>query len=171
MPAVGEVFWGMEEGVKDMLVRGMILMVAIVAMGCAGRVPENLGMQNGMLAPCPDKPNCVSSFSEDPSHHVAAIAIADSALATWRGLQLILASDPRAEIVVSSNRYLRAVYTSALMRYRDDVEFLLREGAAEIAIRSASRVGHSDMGVNRERIEELRRQLVDMGLGQAVGSK
>jgi uncharacterized protein (DUF1499 family) len=69
-----------------------------------------------------------------------------------------------------SDDYLHAVYTSFLMRYRDDVEFLLLREENEIAVRSASRVGHGDMGVNRKRIEALREVLAGRGLVRSSAS-
>jgi len=153
-----------------LFVRIVILLVAIVAMGCGGRMPEEIGVNDGMFAPCPDKPNCVSSFAADADHHVDAIAIIGMPSAAWKGLQSLLGAESNVEVVASENGYLHAVYTSNLMRYRDDLEFFLREGENEIAIRSASRVGHSDMGVNRERVESIRSRLAEEGLVKAAVS-
>lgn len=154
----------------SLFVRMMILCVAIVALGCGGRLPDEIGVSQGMLAPCPDKPNCVSSFAEDVDHHVDALSIVGTSLSAWQGLQSIVEAEPNAEIVTKRDDYIHVVYTSMLMRYRDDVEFLLREREGEIALRSASRVGHSDMGVNRSRIEAIRDQLFEMGLSKQGAS-
>jgi uncharacterized protein (DUF1499 family) len=124
-----------------------------------------------VLLPCPDKPNCVSSFAEDAEHRIRAIRIADAPTAAWEGLISILRADTGAEVVIARDDYLYAVYTSRLMRYRDDVEFILFADDGQIGLRSASRVGHSDMGVNRDRIETIRTQLAERGLGDALGSE
>lgn len=153
-----------------MVYRMAVFLVVSVALGCGGRMPESIGENRGMLAPCPDKPNCVSSFAEDAEHQIPAIRLADAPTAAWQGLQLILAADGSAEIVTSRDDYIHVVYTSTIMRYRDDVEFILFAKDAEIAVRSASRVGRSDLGVNRARIEAIRSQLVDQGLGHALES-
>ena len=137
-------------------VRTGILILASLWLGCGGQIPDGLGADRGLLAPCPDKPNCVSSFATDEGHRIDALAIEGSGEATWRNLQLLLESAPRVEIVTSSPAYMHAVYTTPIMRYRDDVEFLLRTDQIEIAVRSASRVGYGDMGVNRNRIEAIR---------------
>jgi uncharacterized protein (DUF1499 family) len=152
--------------------RMMIPLAAIVALaaGCGGRMPEEIGASHGVLTPCHDKPNCVSSFAEDTDHHADAFAIVGTSLAAWQGLQSILEAESNVEIVTKRDDYLHAVYTSTLMRYRDDVEFLMREREGVIALRSASRVGHSDMGVNRDRIETLRKQLAEMGLVESASS-
>jgi uncharacterized protein (DUF1499 family) len=146
------------------IVRVGMLLLAIGWMGCGGRMPESIGVDNGLFVACPDKPNCVSSFAGDASHQIAALEIEGSADAAWNGLQELVVNTPRVEIVASSENYIHAVYTSAVMRYRDDVEFLLRRGERDIAVRSASRVGHGDMGVNRNRIEAIRETLSEQGL-------
>jgi uncharacterized protein (DUF1499 family) len=128
-------------------------------LGCGGRMPEGLGADRGLLAPCPNKPNCVSSFAGDEDHRIDALAIEGSDEAAWQSLRRLLESAPRVEIVTSSTTYIHAVYTTPIMRYRDDVEFFLRTDENEIAVRSASRVGYSDMGLNRERIEAIRTAL------------
>ena len=118
-------------------------------------MPEELGASQGALAPCPDKPNCVSSFAEDADHHADAFAIEGTSLAAWQGLQSILEAESNVEIVTKRDDYLHAVYTSTLMRYRDDVEFLMREREGVIALRSASRVGRSDFGANGLRVQKI----------------
>ena len=148
-------------------VRMGMLVLVICWMGCGSRMPEELGVDKGLFAPCSDKPNCVSSFASDESHRISALEIEGSADAAWSGLRQFVESTPRVEIAVSSAHYLHAVYTSALMHYRDDVEFLLRPDKNEIAVRSASRVGYGDMGVNRKRIEEIRAALSEQGLVRA----
>jgi uncharacterized protein (DUF1499 family) len=127
-------------------------------------MPDGLGDDHGVLAPCPSKPNCVSSFASDEDHQIAAFGIEGSSEAAWAGLWTTIEDTPRVEIVTSSSRYIHAVYTSAVMGYRDDVEFLLLPNEKEIAVRSASRVGHGDMGVNRKRIEAIREALSTQGL-------
>jgi uncharacterized protein (DUF1499 family) len=148
----------------------VVIALVVVSLGCGGRMPEGIGASHGMLSACPDKPNCVSSFAADAEHRIAAIRLADAPAATWQGLQSILAADGSARIVMSSDDYLHVVFTSTIMRYRDDVEFILFADDGQIAVRSASRVGHSDLGVNRERIEDIRRQLADQGLAHALES-
>jgi uncharacterized protein (DUF1499 family) len=127
-------------------------------------MPGGLGTYQGSFAPCPNKPNCVSSFANDEDHQIAALEIEGSTEAAWAGLQTILEDTPRVEIVSSSGNYIHAVYTSSFMRYRDDVEFLLRLDEKDIAVRSASRVGYGDMGVNRNRIEAIRDELSEQNL-------
>ena len=146
--------------------------VLSIAAGCGGRMPKTLSDGSGRLAPCPSSPNCVSSDATDGVHSIAAYRIRGDADAAWTGLVSHLAELPRVEVVSDEGGYLQAVFTTRLMRYRDDVEFQLDPVAGVIRVRSASRIGHGDMGVNRERIESIRaalaaRSLVEpLALGQ-----
>jgi uncharacterized protein (DUF1499 family) len=133
-------------------------------------MPDELGPIDGRLRPCPDSPNCVSSFAVDETHRIAPLAILGSPPAAWTGLVALLEEGPRIEIVTDEGHYLHAVFTSLIMRYRDDVEFLLMPEADLIAVRSASRVGYGDMGANRARIEAIRNALAERGFVRAVAS-
>ena len=124
---------------------------------CSGSAPNGLGVRDGRLAPCPDTPNCVSSQAQDARHAIAPLPLAGSPAASRERLLEILTREPRVRLVERQERYLRAEFTSRLLRFVDDVEFLI--GDRQIDVRSASRLGYSDLGVNRERIEELRRRL------------
>ncbi len=117
---------------------------------CAGEPPENIGNLGGRLADCPDSPNCVCSFEERESHYVEPLN------ASLAEIQRMLMSLPRARIVASDGNYLYAEFTSRVMGFVDDVEFLYDADAGITHVRSASRVGYSDMGVNRERVESIR---------------
>ncbi|MFL2849824.1 MAG: DUF1499 domain-containing protein [Pseudohongiellaceae bacterium] len=117
---------------------------------CMGERPRNIGVQEGRLAACPDSPNCVSSFETNDEHGIAPIA------ATLDQIEQVLVELEEANIVGESENYLYAEFTSRLMRYIDDVEFLYDAEARITHVRSASRVGQSDFGVNRDRIEKIR---------------
>jgi uncharacterized protein (DUF1499 family) len=123
----------------------------------AGDRPSNLGLQAGQFAPCASTPNCVSSQAQDEAHRIAPIQYQGDATATWAKLKQLITSNPNAKIISETENYLYAEFTSKLMGFVDDVEFSL--GQAEIQLRSASRLGESDLGVNRQRIEAIRSQL------------
>ena len=138
-------------------------------LGCGGRMPEGLGVSADRLAPCPDKPNCVSSFATDAGHRIDPLVIVGSVEAAWNELRSFLEKDSRVESMDVDGNYVHAVFVTPLMRYRDDVEFLLLPDKHEIAVRSASRVGYGDMGANRKRIEAIRRELSGRGVISAGG--
>ena len=117
---------------------------------CAGEPPQNIGVQDGRLTACPDSPNCVSSFESDAEHGIQPLQ------ANLRQVERVLLGLVEANIVESRNGYLYAEFTSRLMRYVDDVEFLEDSTAGVIHVRSASRLGYSDLGANRKRIEKIR---------------
>ena len=128
-----------------------------VLSACSGTAPGNLGVQDGHLTDCPPSPNCVSSQARDSEHRIAPLPLQGDPANTRTRLLSLLAQTPRAAVVTQDAQYLRAEFTSQVMRFVDDVEFLI--GPEAVEVRSASRLGHSDLGVNRERIEGLRQQL------------
>jgi uncharacterized protein (DUF1499 family) len=123
-----------------------------------GTRPNNLGVQNGQLAACPDSPNCVSSQAptSDKEHSIAPIAYSGEAKDAIVKLKTTLAGLERTTIVDSSDTYLYAECATPLMGFVDDVEFYADDSAKVIHVRSASRLGKSDLGVNRKRVEEIR---------------
>ena len=132
------------------------------AMGLfAGRPPANLGVTDGRLAPCPRSPNCVASQgdSADGTHYIAPIAFKGDARAAWRALRETVAASERVKIVDEQDGYLRTEFATKFLGFVDDVEFLLDAPARVIHVRSASRLGYRDLGVNRARIEALRTRL------------
>jgi len=131
---------------------------------CAGTPPANLGAVSGRLAPCPSSPNCVSSDATDVRHAVAAFVLAAPAAEAWRAAGEAVAGLPRTRIVVQTADYLHAECRSAIFGFVDDLELLLHVDDGQIAVRSASRLGYGDMGVNRSRIEQLRDRLVGAGI-------
>jgi uncharacterized protein (DUF1499 family) len=132
--------------------------VAILALlSVFARRPDHLGVVEGRLVPCPDKPNCVCSQDEDERHAIAPLHYTGSATEAVGRLKKVLAAQPRTRIVTAHEEYLHAECTSRLFRFVDDVEFLIDDARKVIHFRSASRAGRSDMGVNRERMESIRK--------------
>ena len=116
------------------------------------------------LAACPRKPNCVYSDASGSVHGIAPLALAVPADEAWRVVEEVIESLPRTRIVDREHGYLHAECRTALLRFVDDLELELREAAGEIAVRSASRLGYSDLGANRARVEDLRSRLRERGV-------
>ncbi|MHB8772380.1 MAG: DUF1499 domain-containing protein [Syntrophales bacterium] len=135
---------------------GNWLLLAVLVIGCAGSRPSPAGSGGSGLAPCPDRPNCVSSQSTDERHAVAPLRYDGAAEAAMQRLVEVIRGMKRAHITTVRERYLHAEFTSLLFRFVDDVEFLLEKETNTIHVRSASRVGTSDLGVNRRRVEAIR---------------
>lgn len=141
------------------------LAVSVVAMEGGSAVAETgVGVVNGKLSACPASPNCVSSDATDDGHWVAPLQLRVDAATGWQKLETALMELPRITLVTRTDGYLHAEARSLIFRFVDDVEFHLRPEAGEIAVRSASRVGYSDLGVNRRRVENLREALRRAGV-------
>lgn len=108
------------------------------------------------LDPCSSTPNCVSSQDSRESHRVEPFAFEGAADAAFERLEEIIGELPRTRVVKKDEDYLRAECRSAIFRFVDDLELLVDADAGVIHVRSASRVGYSDLGVNRRRVEEIR---------------
>jgi uncharacterized protein (DUF1499 family) len=126
----------------------------------AGTRPTNLGVTDGKLTPCPASPNCVCSQTDaaDTEHAIAPIAYTTSKEKAIANLKSIIQSMERTTLVTETSDYLYAEFATKLMGFVDDVEFYLSAGESAIQVRSASRLGKSDLGVNRQRIEAIRAQ-------------
>jgi uncharacterized protein (DUF1499 family) len=127
-----------------------ILSIIPLISACAGEPVHTLGVRENKLAPCPASPNCVSSFEENNAHNIHPIA------ANLDQIAQVIVELTSANIVNASENYLHVEFTSRIMRYVDDVEFLYSKTKNITHVRSASRVGYSDFGVNRKRVEKIR---------------
>ncbi len=130
--------------------------LSIIVVGCSGIPPSNLGVRDGRLAPCPGTPNCVSSQSTDQEHFVEPLAYTATVAEAMTELKKTILRMKRARIVGETDTYIHAEFTSAIWRFVDDVEFFFDDTKKIIHVRSASRLGKSDFGVNRKRVEEVR---------------
>jgi uncharacterized protein (DUF1499 family) len=146
----------MNAGTEHM--RSSIVMLCMLIIGCTGVRPVNLGIKDGKLAPCPSSPNCVSSQSTDREHAIEPLSFPGTVFEAHDGIKKIVLGMKRSRIADETDRYIHAEFTSAVFRFVDDVEFWFDEGAKVIHIRSAARLGHSDLGVNRKRVEDIRAQ-------------
>ncbi|HLP89310.1 MAG TPA: DUF1499 domain-containing protein [Nostocaceae cyanobacterium] len=126
----------------------------------AGKRPNNLGVKNGRLAPCPPSPNCVCSQSLDPLHQIAPFTFTSTPTEAFSRLKSIIQSLSRTKIIEETADYLYVEFKSGLMGFVDDVEFYLDDNNKLIHLRSASRLGYSDLGVNRQRIETIRSRFI-----------
>ena len=122
----------------------------------AGSAPATLGVHDGRLAACPDRPNCVSSQLSDEAHAVKPFRYTGDAAAAISRLATLIETQEGARIVTRRADYVHAEYQSKLMGFVDDLELLTDSAAHVIHVRSASRLGYSDLGVNRARVEALR---------------
>jgi len=111
------------------------------------------------LPPCLNSPNCVSSQALDAKHYIAPFNIVGDPDKAWAALKKAINDKSRMVITHETHDSLHAEATSLVFRFVDDINAILDGEAQLIHIRSASRMGHSDFGINRKRIEALRLQL------------
>jgi len=138
------------------LLLAALVALGLVAMVVGARAGTRAGglLPDGSLTPCPSTPNCVCS--EGPRAAVAPFAFAGDPDAAFASLIELLRGEPRVELATVEPDYVHAVFRTPLLRFRDDLELRLDRGARRIHVRSASRVGYSDLGTNRRRVESLR---------------
>ena len=110
----------------------------------------------GSLKACPKSPNCVSSQAADPEHAIAPFTYTGSRTEAYARIKDVLSGMKRTKIVMEKEDYIYAEAKSLIFRFVDDVEFYFPVDEKIIHVRSASRAGHSDLGVNRKRVEEIR---------------
>ena len=137
-----------------MVVAGLVLLGigAFAFLGMQSRGGAAIGLVDGQLAACPSSPNCVSSEADAPDDK----RVDPLSLNAWPSLPRVLA-EMGGVVTAQEETYLSAEFTSSLFGFVDDMEFRLTE--TDVQVRSASRVGHSDAGVNSARIADLRETL------------
>jgi len=144
--------------------RGWVAAAALLQAACGGSPPETLGLRDGGLAPCPSSPNCVHTGDRHPEGTGPFLLRAE-----WTDrdpmpvVRAVVDSMPRTTVVRVDDHYLHAEARSRVFRFVDDLEVLVKPGE-ELVVRSASRLGQSDLGVNAARVETLRRKLTEAGL-------
>jgi uncharacterized protein (DUF1499 family) len=131
----------------------IICVSSIVFIGCGKSIT---GIQDGRLMPCPSSPNCVSSYETDASHSIDALTYKGSRENAQKAVLSILTEMPAVKIITSEDGYIHAEFRSRIFQFVDDVEFQFLETPRVIHMRSSSRVGYSDLGVNKKRMAQIR---------------
>lgn len=148
-----------------------LILLALVLVGCRVLIPrlgdsaagghvESDGLQR--LSDCPDTPNCQGSQSSRPEQQLAPLSITGTADGAINRIADTLVPHSSVAVVTQDEQYLHLTYTTKLMGYVDDVEFLLDEPGNAVHVRSASRLGLSDLGANAKRIAQIRAVLKDI---------
>jgi uncharacterized protein (DUF1499 family) len=125
---------------------------------------DALGINQGYLENCPASQNCVISQNGDTKHTIDPITYHTDRDTARRTVLKVLTVVPRTEVVEQTDNYIHALSKSRIFRFVDDVEFYFPENENLIHIRSASRIGESDLGVNRRRMEQIRLALRDLNI-------
>lgn len=134
----------------------VVASLAVLFLGCSGSRPEQMGVTGGKFLPCPSSPNCVCSQDPDQSHKIEPLSYKGSAQEARTRLLGVIQGMKRAKVITVQDFYLHAEFTSLIFRFVDDAEFFIDDAQKVIHMRSAARLGHSDLGVNRKRMETIR---------------
>jgi len=134
-----------------------LFFISLAVQSAMAKRPTNLGTVDGRLRTCPATPNCVCTHDGDEQHTIEPLAFTGTSEAAIARLKAVIEAMPRTKIVTAEGHYLHVEFTTLVMRFVDDVEFLVDPANQTIHFRSASRVGYSDLGVNRRRMEAIRR--------------
>ena len=160
------------------MLRRTLFAIAVFALGAAGGIavhlltaegdtmfsgkrPADLGLHEGRFSTCARRLNCVSSFADpgDAQRYVAPIDVPDGAAKALAAARRAVEATPRARVVRHEANYLHAEFRTRILGFVDDVEFTYDERAGRLHVRSASRLGRRDFGVNRARVEALRARI------------
>ncbi len=150
------------------ILAALVLLVLVAAQlgAFGGKTPANLGVRDGKLKPPSKTPNSVSSQADLwPQHpmqddaRIEPLPVRGNGPATLARIRQIVEAMPGAQVVQSRDDYLHVQFTTRWMKFVDDAEFWFDPGAGMVQVRSASRVGRKDFGVNRARIDAIRQAL------------
>jgi len=133
-----------------------VLLLAFIVLAMKSQhQPDSIGLVNGKLRPCPDSPNCVCSETDESPDALKVIAPVLADAQTWQLLSTVIEANGGIIQQNHKDNYLHATFSSPIFHFVDDVEFRLDSDSRLIHMRSASRVGHSDCGLNRKRLDRL----------------
>jgi len=134
----------------------IVMMLGLAMLSFNSGTAPTLGVTEGKLVPCPASPNCVSTQTDSQTHKMAPVSWPeDRGEALARIKEVVRDSFSRAKLIDQSPGYLRYEFRSLIFQFVDDVEFYVDQGARLIHFRSASRVGHSDLGANKSRMQKI----------------
>ncbi len=145
----------------------LFVVTALVALGLVAyivmavlsqKMPDNLGLHDGVLRPCPESPNCLCSEAHTQGDDVHYTAPIQGDKAMWDKLQSVIQAQG-GEVITDNGDYKHYIFSTPVMHYVDDVELRFDEASHLIHIRSASRIGRKDFGVNQARMDNIKQAL------------
>lgn len=155
---------------KILIFAGIGLLLGIAAVLVARRIipvisprPDNLGVKDGALAPCPPLPNCVTSRPTDAQQAIDPMPYTGTTAEAHARLLNILQQMPGLSIVENRPNYIWAESRTPFWGFIDDNEFYFDDSIKVIEVRAAARLGRGDLGTNRDRIEKIRASFESAG--------
>lgn len=135
----------------------LLTIIVLIFAACSGTKPTDIGIKNGQFKACPSSPNCISTQAadDDSQHKMSPMTYTGTMEAAKTKLLKIINDMERTVITEKAGNYIHSEFMSKTMKFVDDVEFYFDDANKAIHFRSASRKGHSDLGVNRKRMEAI----------------
>jgi uncharacterized protein (DUF1499 family) len=146
-----------------LLILPFLAIVFMLMTGCQQTGSVTTGLKDGKLRPCLDKPNCVCTQDLAEGHRIESIRYAGTQDEARERLIRIIRQMAQSTIVKADPNYIHVEFRSAVFEFVDDAEFLFDDSAKLIQLRSAARTGYYDFGVNRKRMEEIRKRFMGHG--------
>lgn len=140
---------------KKLLAAGSFL----ILLSCSSFPPRDLNIGSNSITDCPSAPHCVSSKSTSPESRISPLIFKGSVEDFQTKLKIALSKMPRSEIIRIEGPYAHVEFTSLIMRFTDDLEVFFIPKESLVHVRSSSRIGYADFGVNHDRVETLRKLL------------
>ena len=146
---------------KTFIITAIVIICILVSLVVLGKISQSgnaEGLLNGQLQKCPDKPNCVcSELSDDSDHFTPPLVISGNSTREALKLLIEIIIELKGEVQTVNETYVSATFSSPLFEFVDDLEMRVDVAKNIIHIRSASRVGYSDFGANKKRVELIKK--------------
>ena len=139
----------------------LFLFSLFIVSSCSANQPKTVGLKNNNLSVCSGRPNCVSSLNSEPDFMVAPFKL--NKAESWDQIKEITVKKTNWKLITSTDNYLHFECSTTFLRFIDDLQLNLKANGI-VQLRSASRIGYSDFGANRKRVEKLRRELTSAGI-------
>ena len=140
----------------------IIVYLLILLVNGMSKSPVELGINNGLFAASPASPNCVNSQADkdDAQHYIDPLQYSIKETVLLEHIDAVLAETARTQILLAKDDYFHVEFTTLLLRFKDDFEIYIDSDKKLMHFRSASRIGHSDFGANRKRVEKFKKDLL-----------
>ena len=139
---------------KILLICTMLIMLG----ACSSATKKGPTYDGSELGACPNSPNCISSLENDDKHYLDAIEYSITKEQAKEIIIEIVKEEKNSEIITVEDNYIHVIFKSGVFKFIDDLEFVFSENENTINFRSAARSGYSDFGVNRKRLERIKKE-------------
>lgn len=139
---------------KILLICTMLMMLG----ACSSATKKGPTYDGNELGACPNSPNCISSLADDDKHYLDAIEYTVTKEQAKEIILEIVKEEKNSEVITVKDNYIHVIFKSGVFKFIDDLEFVFSEDKNTINFRSAARSGYSDFGVNRKRLERIKKE-------------